>query len=98
MEWHEKPLPWLHRISTTADHALLKKQATELLQTGGKQAALMGVRQALGLLLTELVNGLFNEFKVLIEHGVEAGKTLFDEVRERLARVITPVVKKYLMR
>lgn len=50
--------------------------------------------QALGLLLTELVNGLFNEFKVLIKHGVEAGKTLFGEIRERLARVIDLVVKK----
>lgn len=81
-------------IDRTADNALLKKQATELLQTGGKQAALMGMRQALGLLLTELVNGLFNEFKVLIKQGVEAGKTLFEEIRQRLARVIESVVKK----
>ncbi|MDC6668792.1 hypothetical protein OEZ84_29080, partial [Leclercia adecarboxylata] len=70
----------------TANSALLKKQATELLQTGGKQAALMGLRQSLGLLLTELVNGLFNEFKVLIKAGVEAGKTLFEEIKERLQR------------
>nr|GFD58853.1 hypothetical protein [Tanacetum cinerariifolium] len=54
-------------IDNTADRALLKKQATELLETGGKQAIQMGLRQALGLLLTELVNGLFNEFKVLIK-------------------------------
>lgn len=81
-------------IEDTANKALLKKQATELLQTGGKQAALMGMRQALGLLLTELVNGLFNEFKVLIKQGVEPGKTLFEEIRLRLARVIQSVVKK----
>jgi len=72
----------------------MKKQGMELLQTGGKQAAMMGMRQALGLLLTELVNGLFNEFKVLIKQGVEAGKTLFEEIRQRLARVIESVVKK----
>lgn len=81
-------------INSTSNHALLKKQATELLQTGGKQAALMGVRQALGLLLTEMVNGLFNEFKVLIKQGVEVGKTLFEEIRQRLERVIASVVKK----
>ncbi|WP_312726653.1 hypothetical protein [Stutzerimonas kunmingensis] len=81
-------------VDSVASNALLKKQATELLQTGGKQAALMGMRQALGLLLTELVNGLFNEFKVLIKQGVEAGKTLFEEIRQRLARVIESVVKK----
>lgn len=81
-------------IASTIDTALMKKQSMELLQTGGKQAAMMGMRQALGLLLTEMVNGLFNEFKVLIKHGVEAGKTLFEEIRQRLARVIQSVVKK----
>ncbi|HBO7197671.1 hypothetical protein [Pseudomonas aeruginosa] len=81
-------------VESTANNALLKKQTTELLQTGAKQAALMGLRQSLGLLLTELVNGLFNEFKVLIKAGVEAGKTLFEEIKERLQRVIASVVKK----
>ncbi|MCF6780530.1 hypothetical protein [Stutzerimonas stutzeri] len=81
-------------IASTVNKALIKKQGMELLQTGGKQAALMGMRQALGLLLTELVNGLFNEFKVLIKQGVEAGMTLFEEIRQRLTRVIQSVVKK----
>ena len=81
-------------IASTVNTALMKKQGMELLHTGGKQAALMGMRQALGLLLTELVNGLFNEFKVLIKQGVEAGKTLFEEIRQRLARVIESVAKK----
>lgn len=81
-------------IASTVDMALMEKQGMELLQTGGKQAAMMGMRQALGLLLTELVNGLFNEFKVLIKHGVEAGKALFEEIHQRLRRVIASVVKK----
>lgn len=81
-------------IDSTIDTALIKKQTTELLETGGKQAAAMGIRQALGLLLTELVNGLFNEFKVLIKQGVDAGKTLFEDIRERLARIIRSVAKK----
>lgn len=81
-------------IAATVDTALMKKQGVELLQTGGKQAAMMGMRQALGLLLTELVNGLFNEFKVLIKEGVAAGKTLFAEIRQRLARVVESVVAK----
>lgn len=81
-------------INDTANEALLKKQATELLQTGGTQAVQMGMRESLGLLLTELVNGLFNEFKILIKQGIEAGKTLFEEIRARLARVIESVAKK----
>ena len=81
-------------IASTIDTALLKKQSVELLQTGGKQAATMSVRQALGLLLTELVNGLFNEFKLLISEGVRDGNTLFGEIRQRLTRVIESVANK----
>lgn len=78
----------------TADKALLKKQAGELFTTGGQQAVMMGLRQSLGVLLTELVNGLFNEFKVLIKAGVSAGKSLFEEIKDRLQRVIASVIKK----
>lgn len=81
-------------LEKTADRAIMAKQAGELLSTGASQAAQMGLRQALGVLLTELVNGLFNEIKVLIKHGVEQGKTLFDAIRQRLARVVERVVKK----
>lgn len=81
-------------IESTVDSALMKKQGAELLQTGGGQAVRMGMRQAVGLLLTELVNGLFNEFKVLIKHGVQMGKTLLDEIRDRFMRVAETVVKK----
>ena len=54
----------------------------------------MGLRQAMGLLLTELVNGLFNEIKTVIKHGVEAGKSLLEEIRGRLFKVIQAVIKK----
>lgn len=81
-------------IASTVNSALLKKQSVELLQTGGKQAAAMGLRQALGLMLTELVNGLFIEFKVLIKQGITASKTLFEEIKERLAHVIHSTAQK----
>jgi hypothetical protein len=81
-------------LNSNINKALFQKQGMEILQTGSKQAVMMGIRQSLGLLLTELVNGLFNEFKVLIKQGVEAGKTLFEEIRQRLARVIESVAKK----
>ncbi|MGT3117470.1 hypothetical protein [Klebsiella pneumoniae] len=81
-------------IDNTVEPALLIKQTTELLQTGGKQAALMGMRQAFGLLLTELVNSLFNEFKLLIKQGIATGKTLFEEIQQRLSRAIESVIKK----
>lgn len=71
-----------------------KKLAEEVLVTGAEEAVRMGLRQALGVLLTELVNGLFNEFKILIKQGVELGKTIFQEIHERLTRVVDSVVKK----
>lgn len=71
-----------------------KKLAEEVLVTGTEEALRMGLRQALGALLTELVNGLFNEFKVLIKQGVELGKTIFQEINERLARVVDSVARK----
>jgi hypothetical protein len=81
-------------VTSTVDRALLKKQATELLHTGGSQALQMGLRQAMGVLLTELVNGLFNEIKTVIKHGIEIGKSLLDEIRDRLFKVIKSVAKK----
>jgi small nuclear ribonucleoprotein (snRNP)-like protein len=81
-------------IDAVANKALLRKQTAELLHTGGMQALQMSGRQALGLLLTELVNGLFNEFKLLIQHGVEVGKTLIQEITERLKKVAISVAKK----
>jgi len=81
-------------LNSSINKDLLRKQGAEILQTGGKQAALMGLRQSLGVLLTELVNSLFNEFKVLLKAGVDVGKTLFEEIKERLQRVIASVVKK----
>lgn len=81
-------------LDSTVDRALLKKQATELLHTGGSQAVQMGLRQAMGVLLTDLVNGLFNEIKTLIRHGVDAGKSLLEEIRDRLFKVIQSVAKK----
>lgn len=81
-------------LESTVDRVLLKKQATELLHTGGSQALQMGLRQAMGVLLTELVNGLFNEIKTLIKHGVEKGKSLLEEIRDRLLKVIQSVAKK----
>ena len=81
-------------INSSSRSKLQRKQGRELLEMGSKQAARMGIRQALGLLLTELVNGLFNELKTLISHGIEAGRTLFEDLRQRLLRVIEAVARK----
>lgn len=77
-----------------SDHDLIEKQFNELVLTGRDQAVKMGLKQALGVLLVELVNGVYNEFKILIKAGVKAGKTLFQEIKERLQQVVVSVIKK----
>ncbi|OHV97736.1 hypothetical protein AKG95_11340 [Janthinobacterium lividum] len=74
--------------------AMFKKQGGELLKTGGKQALTMGLRQSLGILLTELVNGLFNEFKIMIKEGFALAENMLADIGERLGRVARSVTKK----
>lgn len=81
-------------INSTVNSALLKKQGKELLETGSAQALLMGLRQAFGVLLVELVNGLFNEFKALIVQGIELGQALLEDLARRLLRVAEAVARK----
>jgi hypothetical protein len=71
-----------------------KRLASELLSTGAKEAAMMGVRQALGMLLTELVNQLFNEIKDLYRQGVASGKALLQELKFRAKKIIDALLKK----
>jgi hypothetical protein len=82
------------KFEREANIALLKKQGGELLTTGGKQALKMGIRQSLGVLLTELVNGLFTEFKIMFKEGFVFARSVIDEIRERLGRVAASVAKK----
>lgn len=71
-----------------------KRLASELLSTGIKEAAMMGVRQALGMLLTELVSQLFNEIKDLYRQGVSSGKALLQELKFRAKKIIDALLKK----
>lgn len=81
-------------VEKTVDRALLKKQAGELLTTGSKQAMRMGIRQSMGVLLTELVQSLFTEVKELIAKGVAFGKELLKEIGDRLLRIAENVARK----
>jgi hypothetical protein len=82
------------KFDAETNSALFKKQGRELLETGGQQALAMGIRQSLGILLTELVSSLFSEFKIMIKEGFAIGKSLLDEIGARLARVAGNVAKK----
>lgn len=96
----ERIKPLIEKAQNAIDEKLptaserLQYHGKELLSTGSSQAIQMGARQALGVLLTELVNALFNEMKLLIQQGVEVGKTLFEDISQRLGRVVERLAKK----
>lgn len=81
-------------MDQATDKALFDKQNKELLQTGGEQAARMGIKQAVGVLLVELVNGLFNELRELIRSGVELGVELLKDIGRRLKKLAVLLARK----
>ncbi len=81
-------------IEQATNKALFDKQKKELLQTGGEQAARMGIKQAIGILLVELVNGLFNDLRELIRSGVELGEELLKDIGRRLKKLAASVARK----
>ena len=71
-----------------------KYHAKELAITGLNQAGKMAIRQSLGVLLVELVNGLFLELKDFIKHGIAEGKNLFEDLNDRLKKILNSVLDK----
>ncbi|EKT4487395.1 MULTISPECIES: hypothetical protein [Shewanella] len=72
--------------------AQIKKQGSELAMTGAKEAGKNALRQALGVLLYEFVNGSFLEFKSLTSTFREPG--LIDRLIAAFRRVASRVVSK----
>lgn len=81
-------------VEQALNKALFDKQTKELLQTGGAQAAKMGIKQALGVLLVELVNGLFNDLRELIRSGVGLGAELLKDIGRRLKKLAVSLARK----
>lgn len=73
--------------------AQVKKQGQELLETGAKDASKNAMRQALGVLLHEFVNGSFVEIKTLLKER-SSEENLIDRLVASLKRVMDRVIKK----
>lgn len=70
-----------------------KRLAGELLSTGAKDAGRNAMRQALGVLLHEFVNGSFVEIKTLLKERYSE-ENLIDRLVASLKRVMDRVIKK----
>lgn len=81
-------------VESTINSELMKKQGKELLDSGARQGGLMAAKQALGVLLSELVSAVFHEVKELVQSGVELGKAVLQELAKRIQRVVKRVASK----
>lgn len=70
-----------------------KRLAGELIETGAKEAGRNALRQALGVVLQEFVNGSFVEIKTLLKERKNE-QNLIDRVVESLKRVMNRVIGK----
>lgn len=77
------------------DTATLKKYSTELLSTGGKDAAKMAAYSAIGVILRELVAGLFEEIRATFKNKGKSLKEIFVRFKERLQKILANIKAKW---
>ncbi len=83
-------------IKGDINKAAIKKYSTELLQTGGKDAAKMAAYSALGVVLRDLVQGVMIEIRVTFqERGNESFKQIFERFKKRLAEILEDLKHKW---
>jgi hypothetical protein len=76
--------------------AAAKKYGSELLATGGKDAARMAAYSALGVVMRELTQAVFREIHVTFQQrGKETLKEIFIRFKERIGTVIADLKAKW---
>lgn len=80
----------------------IKKQGKELLQTGAEEAARNALRQAMGLVLHEFVNGSFIEVKRIandptlkenfVDHLIEAMRNIIEKIKDKAEHILKSVL------
>jgi hypothetical protein len=83
-------------VKTQVTVAAAKKHGSELLTTGGKDAAKMAAYSALGVILRDLTQAVFEEIRTTFrERGKETLKEIFIRFKERIDAVITEIKTKW---
>ncbi|MBI6673877.1 hypothetical protein YA0637_20230 [Pseudomonas syringae] len=71
-------------VGSTQNRALFSKQSGEFLVEGAKASGKLVVRQILGLLLKDLIDGLVQDVRYLVSKGLAEAKPLMQLVKERI--------------
>jgi hypothetical protein len=83
-------------IKTEITVAAAKKYGSELLMTGGKDAANMAAYSALGVVLRDLTQAVFEEIRTTFrERGKESLKEIFIRFKERIGAVLADIRAKW---
>jgi hypothetical protein len=83
-------------IKTEITVAAAKKYGTELIATGGKDAARMAAYSALGVVMRELTQAVFHEIHVTFQQrGKETIKEIFIRFKERIGAVLADLKAKW---
>ncbi len=73
-----------------------KKFQTDTLKTAGNDALKMGIQQAIGLLLYESTKAIYDEFKSIVNAGVEIKEDFFESFKARINRIISKIKSKLI--
>lgn len=76
--------------------AQFKKYSTELIATGGKDAAMMVATSAFGVILRDLCSGIMTEVRITFEKkGTESFKEIFRRFKARLQSILSELKHKW---
>jgi hypothetical protein len=84
-----------HAVDTEQKDAVFEKQMSELVTEGAISAGKLAVRQVLGLLLKDLIEGLVQDVRHLMRVGIDDMKALAEMVQARIRRTYEKVCVKW---
>src|SRR5690606_8329446 len=79
----------------TQKKAVLVKQGKEVMLEGGKAAGRLALRQILGLILKDVVQGLIDDVRYLVREGLNGARSLMDLLRARLEESFRSLREKW---
>ena len=84
------------KLSRTVNKAAFKKYSTELLATGGKDAARTMAYSAIGVIMHDLSVAVIEELKYALKnHGNQSFKALFRHFKSRMSEVLSRLKEKW---
>lgn len=82
-------------VDKTQKKAVLVKQGKEVMLEGGKAAGRLALRQILGLILKDVVQGLIDDVRYLVREGLNGARSLMDLLRARLEESFRSLREKW---